>query len=86
MSRRDLYPVAVVEDRYGGAYSKGKWLAIAESNKLENGAYRIVRCLEDGPHGDDTEAAMFWSDPPGWIASGSTPDEAIKNLREQSVS
>lgn len=85
MSGRDLYPIAVVEDRYGGVYSKGKWLAIAESNKLETGAYRIVRCLDGGPHGDDTDAAMFWSDPPRWIASGNTRDHAIENLREQLV-
>jgi hypothetical protein len=86
MAERDLYPIAVVQDRYGGAYSKGAWLAIARSDKLENGAHRIVRCMEDGPYGDDTDAAMFWSDPPDWIAAGGTPDEAIENLREHNLS
>jgi hypothetical protein len=66
----DTYPIAVIEDRYQGTYSNGKWLAISCADYLENGAYRVVRCLEDGPHGDDTEAQMFWSDPPHWIASG----------------
>jgi hypothetical protein len=80
MSEPDLYPVAVVEDRYGGTYSGGRWLAIAQADRLENGAYRIVRCLEDGPHGDDGDAMAFWSDPPGWIACGDTPDEAVRKL------
>lgn len=83
MIAADLYPIAVIEDRYRGVYSKGEWLAIGQSDRLEEGAYRVVRCLQDGPHGDDSEAALFWSDPPGWIASGRTPDEAIRNLRQR---
>lgn len=83
MGKLDLYPIAVVQDRYGGVYSHGAWLAVARSNHLENGAYRIVRCLEDGPHGDDSDAALFWSDPPDWIAAGGSPDEAINNLQEK---
>ena len=80
---RDLFPIAVLQDRYGGAYSRGAWLAIACSNKLENGAYRIIRCMEGGPHGDDSEAGISWSDPLSWIAVGNTPEEAIQNLRQR---
>ncbi len=83
MPKRDLHPITVVQDRYSGAYAGGEWPAIARSDKLENGAYRIVRCGENGPYGDDSEAGLFWSDPPAWIASGHLPDKAIKNLREQ---
>jgi hypothetical protein len=86
MGKRDRYPIAVVEDRYGGVYSGGACLAVARSNQLENGAYRIVRSLEDGPHGDDGDAALVWSDPPDWIAAGHTPDEAIRSLQEKQAS
>jgi hypothetical protein len=80
MKSRSHYPIAVIEDRYGGAYSGGRWLAISCADHLENGAYRIVRCLEDGPHGQDIEAREFWESPPSWIAVGATPNEAIQNL------
>jgi len=75
------FPIAVIEDRYGGVYSGGKWLAISCADRMENGAYRIIRCLEDGPHGDDTDAMMFWGTPPDWIAVGDTPDEAVRKLQ-----
>jgi hypothetical protein len=83
VTEQESFPITLIEDRYGGVYSGGKWLAIACADRLENGAYRIVRCLEEGPHGDDTDAVVFWADPPLWIASGETPDEAIHNLRKK---
>jgi hypothetical protein len=76
----DHYPIAIIQDRYGGSYSGGAWLAISRSDQLENGAYRVVRCLEGGPHDGDVEAREFWANPPSWIAAGATPDEAIKKL------
>lgn len=79
----DLYPIALLEDRYGGAYSGGKWLGIAGADQMDNGAYRIVRVIEDGPHGDDTEAMLFWDEPPDWIAVGATPDDAIAALKDK---
>jgi hypothetical protein len=81
MIDHDHYPIAVIEDRYGGIYSGGKWLAISCADHLESGAYRIVRCLENGPHGEDGDAMEFWSQAPLWIASGATPDEAIRKLQ-----
>jgi hypothetical protein len=77
------YPIAVVQDRYGGTYSGGEWLAISKADKLENGAFRIIRALEFGPHGDDGNAMDFWHEPPDWIAVGNTPDEAVANLRNK---
>lgn len=74
------YPVAIIEDRYGGTYSGGAWLAIDHADKMENGSPRIVRVIEGGPHGSDTEAMMFWTDPPDWIAVGDSPDEALAAL------
>lgn len=80
VSERHIHPVTIVEDRYSGAYSGGKWLAINGADVLENGCYRIIRILEQGPHGDDSDAAEFWSASPHWIAAGNTPDDALKNL------
>ena len=76
-----LYPVAIVQDRYGGVYSGGEWLAIAESDATCHDSNRVTSVLEHGPHGEDGEAADFWAAPPEWIASGRTPTEAIANLR-----
>ncbi len=75
-----LFPIVVIEDRYNGTYSRGRWIAIACADKLENGAYRVVRVMEGGPHGSDPEAREFWDDPPEWVAVGNTPDEAVANL------
>lgn len=77
----DLYPIAILQDRYGGAYSRGAWLAIAQADEMDNGCYRIVRCLENGPLGSDTSAMMFWGEPPEWIAVGDTPQGAVANLK-----
>lgn len=77
----DLYPIAIIQDRYNGAYSGGQWLAIANaSNWFRDTLTRVSWCLYDGPHGGDTDAMMFWSEPPEWIAVGMTPDAAIANL------
>ena len=81
---QSLHPVMVLEDRYGGVYSGGPWLAIGVADRLENGAYRAVRVLESGPSGDDVEAQFFWGEPPSWIAVGQTPDEAVARLRAAS--
>lgn len=75
------WPIAIIEDRYGGTYSGGEWLAIAEADAVENGAYRVVRVLEGGPHSGDTEAMLFWTNPPKWIAVGNTPNEARAALK-----
>ena len=78
------WPVAIIADRYGGSYSGGGWLAISEANERVGGgslASRVDWCLEDGPHGDDTDAMMFWASPPAWIAAGHTPDKALAALQ-----
>lgn len=80
MTEEHIYPIAIVEDRYSGVYSRGKWLAVNGADTLDNGCYRIIRTLEQGPHGDDTDAMIFWAEPPDWIASGNTPDQALANL------
>jgi hypothetical protein len=79
-SEKHIHPIAIIEDRYSGVYSDGRWLALNGADTLDNGCYRIVRTLENGPHGDDGDAMAFWVDPPNWIASGNTPDQALANL------
>ena len=87
MDRRDHYPIFIIEDRYGGTYSRGNWLAVSCADnrfKLESAKTRIEHIMEEGPHGGDTEAMSFWSDPPNWIAVGNSPNDALKNLLEAS--
>jgi hypothetical protein len=84
--RSDYYPLVLVEDRYAGTYSGGLWLAVARASELvENTNTRAQFCLtgDDGPSGGDIEAASFWRDPPHWISTGATPDEALKTLSDR---
>lgn len=84
--RIDLYPVVIVEDRYGGAYSGGRWLAVASADTVCAEADTLIDraafVLDEGPSGADGDAMMFWADPPAWIAVGATPDEALNALHK----
>jgi hypothetical protein len=83
----ELYPVVVIQDRYGGVYSKGEWLAISEADRRDDQRYaRAMEMLEGGPSGSDTDAMAFWMSPPDWIAVGPTPDEAVRKLVEKRLS
>lgn len=77
----DTFPIAIVQDRYTGAYSGGRWLAIASATDTVDET-RVDFCLgsDHGPSGSDV-AGSFWVTPPSWIAVGSTPEEALANLR-----
>lgn len=79
----DTYPIVVLQDRYGGVYSGGAWLAVSIADRLENGSYRVIKCLEGGPNGDDLEAQEFWGAPPDWIEAADTPDHAVARLRDK---
>ncbi len=79
----DLYPIAVIEDRYQGVYSSGRWWAVAQSDMLLEGMTRIAWLVEYGPGSDDVTASVFWGYAPPWIAAGNTPDVAVANLIEQ---
>lgn len=80
--RIDLWPVAIIEDRYNGVYSGGAWLAIANAFRAmgDGRLNRAGYCVVDGPSGDDFDADEFWAAPPDWIAVGATPDEALAAL------
>jgi len=80
------YPIAIIQDRYTGAYSRGLWLAIASADTPFGGyVSRSGYCLDEGPHGDDCEAMDFWIAPPPWIAVGNTPDEALRALQSKAT-
>ena len=74
------YPVAILQDRYGGGYSGGTWIAIRNADTPERGTDRLSWVAEDGPSGNDVDAADFWQQPPPWIAVGETPDAALTHL------
>jgi hypothetical protein len=79
------HPIAIVEDRYGGTYSGGEWIAIAQARDLLTGG-AVLRLLnsepdeEPSPWGGDDDAMNFWDDPPKWVAVGDTPAAALKAL------
>lgn len=87
MERADTHPIAIVEDRYGGTYSGGAWIAIARADSpcslvvdaLTTRAGYIV--THSDAFGDDASAMGFWADPPEWVAAGDTPQEAVANLK-----
>lgn len=70
------YPIAIVEDRYGGCYSGGNWLAISTADAEFRSTQRITYVLNYGPSDTDIPAMDFWRDPPEWIAVGETPNAA----------
>jgi hypothetical protein len=76
----DLYEVEIHQDRYGGAYSHGKWFAAWMW--AEGCVYAVIEdAIIAGPKADDVSAANFWHEPPRWIAVGDTPNEALENLK-----
>lgn len=65
------YPTTIVQDRYTGVYSGGKWTCWP----LE--FYMVPKEID----GYDTECSMFWDDcDRSVVGFGSTPDEALKDL------
>lgn len=78
-----LYPVAVLEDRYGGTYSGGAWIALALVKMPQPSALVLHGVVDErDAWGDDIEAAEFWGlhRDYAWIAVGNTPDEAMAAL------
>lgn len=72
----ELYPTVITEDRYGGGYSGGNWIAIAEAEPAR------LALVWAGVHGEDIPAARFWEvyADERWIAVGESPDKALENL------
>jgi hypothetical protein len=87
-----MHPIAIVEDRYGGVYSRGRWLAVAEFDARDvagDGARTRLDYVMEHAHGDDVTARLFWDDDAPalpWLAVGDTPDQALANLEARSRS
>jgi hypothetical protein len=67
----------IIEDRYSGVYSGGKWVAIADYT-LER-----FRFVDDGVHAGDMKCSSFWSIETKllpWLAVGDSPNKAVQNL------
>jgi hypothetical protein len=86
------HPIIIVEDRYGGVYSDGKWIAVAkgtESCRDERWQDNVDAIFEDAL-ADDVTASNFWCevrenpDKFFWIVVGNTPDNARQNLLNSS--
>jgi hypothetical protein len=78
------YPVAIVEDRYGGTYSGGRWVAIAEYDSPAcDGECTRISFFTDRAGGDDGDAWEYWGEHHAvdWLAVGPTPDAALAALR-----
>ena len=64
-----IYPIMLIEDRYNGAYSGGKWLAAANANGGvfkpnwdidREYKHRADFLVEGPPSGGDSDAIEFW--------------------------
>jgi hypothetical protein len=72
-----MYPVRIYQDRYGGSYSGGAWVAVDMKR-----ATLEIPALEEGILGGDVEVREFWFSVTDakWIAVGPTPNDALAAL------
>ena len=74
LDKTKLYPVTIIEDRYTGVYSGGKWTA--------------WNCypedIPDDPDDDDVTCCTFWTPTnSAQVGIGNTPDEALRDLERK---
>lgn len=71
----DLYPIVIMQARYGGAYEGGKWLAIGCFESIEKLG------MSEYVSGGDDDALDFWlSDESKRIGRGGNPNSAVVDL------
>ena len=80
-----LYPIAIIQSRYGGAYEGGEWHAIADYEEfldIGNDAPDYVIAYQEYATGDDCAAFDFWQLDyvRMHIGVGDTPDDALASL------
>jgi len=68
--------VTIVDDRYGGADSDGKWLAW-------RGNAEDIPYESDSP--DDHERFIFWKDYKGIVGKGNNPNDALIDLYKKVI-
>ena len=69
---RTHHPTTIVNDRYDGIYSGGRWLAFP----LEH--YEVPRDVD----GVDRACARFWDEYEGPVGKGDSPESALSDLVE----
>lgn len=74
------WPIAILQDRYTGAYSEGEWIAVGDADEHQD--FMQMFLDGDGPWGDDGTAMVFWDElgEKPWLAVGHTPGEALAAL------
>ena len=78
-----LYPIMVVQSRYGGTYEGGAWHALpsADAGWMWSEAY------SEYMFGDDGDAVEFWQSPEAkMVGVGNTPNSAVLDLLERNNS
>ena len=71
-----IYPLVVINDRYGGAYSGAEWTAWED----------YPDAIPDAIFGDDDSCFEFWLKAnKSNIGLGNTPEEAIADLRQKLI-
>jgi hypothetical protein len=77
------WPIVVLEDRYNGTYSGGKWVAF----ELRDESPELLVKMYDGTNASDGPCRVFWDqmreEGGKWWAVGATPDEAVATLNER---
>lgn len=75
-----LYPIMVVQSRYGGTYEGGEWHAISNADA----AWSWSDAYAEYMFGGDEEAIEFWySDEAKVVGRGGTPNAAVLDLVER---
>lgn len=70
---QDIYPITIVQDRYGGTYSGAAFICFGCEY------YEIPQEV----NGDDIEAMTFWNHTDWVIGKGATPDDALRDFAEK---
>ena len=70
--QRHHQPTTIVIDPYCGTYSDGEWLAFPLDT------WDVPKDIDAG----DMECCIFWKEYDQPVGKGSTPDEALNNLKE----
>lgn len=67
--RIDLWPILIVQARYGGTYEGGAWVAHA-----------ATEVVPEKSMGDDFECSEWFADHYEQVGVGGTPNQAVSDL------
>lgn len=75
-----MYPIIVVQSRYGGTYEGGEWHALPNADA----AWSWNDAYSEYMFGDDGDAIDFWQSPDASrVGRGGTPNAAVLDLVER---